>query len=351
MRNENEESLKIIEIHSEPNLTHRNDHSVISASCIKSKSQSSLSPDTVWSNKNEDDTFILAEKLVSNLCLSPKNDKTVQLNNTLEVVDYILKNGPSCMSKNNEELLEGNQLKDRLASKITIVTPKKDQILLDSTDKEECVETIVTGSHITPKKVESKSDNKTELHITTFSGQKIKTPGIFKTPVSRNPVSHKKALLSSVKKIPSRTKSFDHIASPVASYIKNCPVVPILTEVHPTKPLPGPSSIPKLVKGKVPNKPCNKENVNANLPSIAYKNAKQTKVMAAPNADKLPQCQWIKKITSSLPKPSVIKHDHREINPAKRLLLLRQEDSFGDLSLKQADVSVCTQKSAFNRHK
>lgn len=65
---------------------------------------------------------------------------------------------------------------------------------------------------------------------------------------------------------------------------------------------------------------------------------------------KLPQCQWTKKMTS-VSRPLVMKHDHRELNFAKKKLLPQQEDSFADLSYHQAEVSVCTQKSAFKTKK
>lgn len=47
----------------------------------------------------------------------------------------------------------------------------------------------------------------------------------------------------------------------------------------------------------------------------------------------------------------VMKHDHREQNFAKKKLMSQQEDSFADLSYHQAEVSVCTQKSAYKSKK
>lgn len=70
-----------------------------------------------------------------------------------------------------------------------------------------------------------------------------------------------------------------------------------------------------------------------------------------PDDQKLPQSQWAKKIMTSLPRPLVMKHDHRELNYAKKKLMPQQEDSFADLSYHQAEVSVCTQKSAFKSNK
>lgn len=64
------------------------------------------------------------------------------------------------------------------------------------------------------------------------------------------------------------------------------------------------------------------------------------------NKEKLPQSNWAQKLTS-LPKPVVLKHDHRE--SVKKPLLSQPEDSFANLTLHQAEVSVCTQKLAYNK--
>lgn len=72
-----------------------------------------------------------------------------------------------------------------------------------------------------------------------------------------------------------------------------------------------------------------------------------------PDENKLPQSHWVKKITSSFPRPTVMKHENREMNPIKKRLLSNQEDSFANLTCHQADVSLCTQKTAFkstNKH-
>lgn len=61
----------------------------------------------------------------------------------------------------------------------------------------------------------------------------------------------------------------------------------------------------------------------------------------------MPQSPWAKKLTKSFPKPTVMKHIHREKELLNRSLQRKQEDSFGDLTLQQADVSVCTKKAAF----
>ncbi|XP_026318679.1 uncharacterized protein LOC113229339, partial [Hyposmocoma kahamanoa] len=164
-------------------------------------------------------------------------------------------------------------------------------------------------------------------HVSLF-----KTPGI--------PVSQKKF------QTPSTKRSFQHVVSPVATYINKCPVVPLVKDVRPKKPLVATSSIPKPIKSVL--KANNKENVK--LPSFAYKAAKETKMIDIPDEGKLPQNQWAKQLVSSIPRATVIKHDHRE-GSLKKPLKHHQEDSFADLSMHQADVSVCTQKCAFNKPK
>ncbi|KAL0851249.1 hypothetical protein ABMA28_007089 [Loxostege sticticalis] len=349
------DDIKIIETHSAPDLIHTNNSPSIVRKAI---SNTSLSPDapqvySSWDIK-PDDSFLKVEKMLTDMSVSPKKEQKNDgvLNNTLDIIDYILKNGPPKASQN--------------------VSPAKpaatDTIPADNTYKREVPQTILTDTetvkndckplisndnfesnvalHCTPTKTNSILLKKTDKG-TPYTDLKQRTP-IFKTP--GNPLSHKKPSVTSLKKTPSKNNAYQHIASPIASYIKNCPVAPLVKEVRPTKPLPGISSIPKFMKtNSTHNKPSNKENLN--LPSIAYRSAKKTQVITVPDEDKLPQSQWIKKITSSVPKPLIMKHDHRETNLAKRVLVTRQEDSFADLSLRQADVSVCTQKSAFNKPK
>lgn len=71
-----------------------------------------------------------------------------------------------------------------------------------------------------------------------------------------------------------------------------------------------------------------------------------------PDQDKLPQSQWVKSLTS-FPRPSVMKHERREKNPVMKRLLSNQEESFDNLPCHQAEVSYCTEKTAFkstNKH-
>ncbi|XP_075971773.1 uncharacterized protein LOC142973696 [Anticarsia gemmatalis] len=344
------ESLRILQTHSEPNL-------------LPGKGNED-SPDTIISgwDMREDDSFIKLESMVEKLCVSPtptNNKKTEELNNTLEVIEYILNNPPN--NENKPETpkniqddvkpvlkTENEVLSEICLKKLQKISPQKCSKLgkVDAMDSPEPPQnTPVKSAKKFVKDAEFKTpvDSKKYIRDAEFKTPVDSKPKpIFKTPAQ--PLSLKKPSATSLKKTPSKSNAYQHISSPVASYIKNCPIVPLVKDVHPKKPLPGPSSIPKL-KSSVPIKSSNKENVN--LPSVAYKSAKKTKLIDLPDEQKLPQSQWAKKIMTSLPKPMVIKHNHRELNFAKRKLLPQCEDSFANLSYHQAEVSVCTQKSAF----
>ncbi|XP_028156272.1 uncharacterized protein LOC114349879 [Ostrinia furnacalis] len=350
-----DDGLKIIETHSAPNLIRRD----ISPTPIEKKATSNinLSPDgsevySRWDIKQTDDSFLKVEKMVADMCVSSptkNNKKEEALNNTLDIIDYILKTGSPNILKKVSETAKPSEISPSENSHQIKVPQNVNSI--GSTPSVELIkpekncnpEVVV---HCTPSKTCSNICEKTDKN-TPYTGVKQKTP-MFRTP--RNPISHKKPSDNLLKKTPGKNHAYQHIASPVASYIKQCPVAPLVKDVRPSKPLPGSSSIPKLVKtNSTQAKLSNKENLQ--LPSVAYRSAKKTQVIHVPDEEKLPQSHWMKKITSSLPKPLIMKHDHRETNLIKRVLVSRQEDSFADLSLRQADVSVCTQKSAFNKPK
>lgn len=120
------------------------------------------------------------------------------------------------------------------------------------------------------KKREKKRDD--EIKGISTPSTEIKQSKEVMTP--KNPIP-KKNNTPSLKKTPGKTNAFQHITSPVASYIKNSPQVPLLRDVRPKKPLSGTSSIPKFIKNT--NNEKGKENVL--LPAIAYKNAKETKMV------------------------------------------------------------------------
>ncbi|CAG9796666.1 unnamed protein product [Diatraea saccharalis] len=329
----NYEDIKIIETHSEPDLNKKG----LNSPPKKVVSNTNLSPDTPlfsnWNIKPADDSFLQVEKMVTDLCQSQESEKVTQLNNTLDIIDYILNNGPTQTSplKNNEnnnlEIRDTNNVVDKALSSLTQDKLKTNDDFIKS-----------------PKKSTPVNTQKQSQSSLVTPSTNLKQNELFKTP--KNPFSQKKPSTSSLKRTPSKNNAYQHIASPIASYIKNCPVTPLVKEVRPMRPLPGTSSIPKYVSSV---KSSCKENID--LPPVAYKSAKKTKVITMPGEEKLPETLFMKKITSSLPKPVILKHNHREMNYAKRILGSKQEDSFADLSLRQADVSVCTKKSAFNKPK
>lgn len=323
------ESLKLLQAHSQPNLLNHKDTS----NCNELDGSG-------WDVKAVDDSFIKMEDMVAKLCVSPKKSGNAgELNNTLEVIEYILNNPPSS-TKDKTDKAELNNKYTSTENEVN-KSPTKNQ------KEDKCKEASKPPEP--PQNTPVKTNHQIHKHTEGFSTPRdMKQKPIFKTPAQ--PTSLKKPSATSLKKTPSRSNAYQHISSPVASYIKNCPIVPLVKDVHPKKPLPGTSSIPKIVKNTLPvAKPSNKENVN--LPSVAYKSAKKTRVIDMPDDQKLPQSQWAKKIMTSLPRPLVMKHDHRELNYAKKKLMPQQEDSFADLSYHQAEVSVCTQKSAFKSNK
>ncbi|XP_047024251.1 uncharacterized protein LOC124633156 [Helicoverpa zea] len=322
-------SLKILQAHSQPNLLPNREISNLDISELNNSS---------FDKKAADDSFIKMENMVAKLCMSPKKNEKAEeeLNNTLEVIEYILNNPPA---KVDRPLVKTE--KDIAKSEITSdLSPQK----FDKRSLKPDTNISPKPPQNTPIKAANQTPKNKEDHSTP---RETKHKPIFKTP--SQPLSLKKPSATSLKKTPGRSNAYQHISSPVASYIKNCPIAPLVKDVHPKKPLPGTSSIPKFVKHAPPAKPSNKENVN--LPSVAYKSAKKTRVIDMPDEQKLPQCQWAKKIMSTLPRPTVMKHDHRELNLAKKKIMPQQEDSFADLSYHQAEVSVCTQKSAFKANK
>ncbi|XP_011561016.3 uncharacterized protein LOC105391252 [Plutella xylostella] len=388
---DNDKSLTIIETNSEPDIVTVKD----SFMDMKSEESNGVSDTKYIALKptdmdvKADDSFLTMEQMVSELSL-PSEAHHEELDNTLDIVNYILNHGKGNDNENitsETKNIETHLIKSKPSSAIKhdtkecvqkvprtsetspYITPAKkisENIAGDTKNIEshllkpeassaikhntkECVQTVPgspeTPSYITPVKIMEKIKPENDS-FSTPAESKIKTP-IFKTPA--NIPSHKKPAASSTKKTPLKSNAYQHIKSPIASYINKTPQVPLVKDVRPMKPLPGPSSIPKIMKTASKGNSINKENIN--LPSIAYRSAKETKLIDIPSEGKLPQSQWAKKIVSSLPRPLVIKHNHREHNFAKKVLLPQQEDSFADLSLHQADVSVCIQKSAFFKSK
>nr|XP_004930224.1 uncharacterized protein LOC101738759 isoform X2 [Bombyx mori] len=361
--NEKDKSTIIIESHSEPDL--RPNKSNVTATPTQNRITET------------DDSFLHLEDMVEKLCVSLKSE-SADLNNTLDVIDFILKNGPNKETEISK-IIAPEQVKSE------IKTPKNDDYLTkpmlntkNSPEKKdkECqnkkiiapeevkaeIQTPKTDDYLTesmlntknyPEKKYKECPNKQIKEVNpltpfkkatkVLSQDTIQTPlcaakskDVFKTPA---PLSQKK-VFTTLHKSPARVHAYQHIGSPVASYIKNGPQAPLLKDVHPKKPLPGTSSIPKASKDLV-NKVMNKENIN--LPSVAYKNAIKTKIINTPRQVKLPLSHWNKKNTS-LPRPVVMKHEHREVDLIKTS---QPEESFAGLPYHQAEVSVCTKKSAF----
>ncbi|XP_061708732.1 uncharacterized protein LOC133518950 isoform X2 [Cydia pomonella] len=316
-------SLKLISTHSEPDITSKYKGDASPENIPKSLPNTTLSPDepNLFANWDVSNSFLNLEKIVEKSC----DSSSKEFDNTLEEIEYILKNTPKAEKNNTdnnyhkETELEGNQIP---------IQVNKEKVTLNAKP----------SAVVTPMKHFQKEK---EVFATPSSVLHTK-PALCRTPA--NAPFFKKPSTSSVKKTPGKNNAFQHIASPVAYYINNSPQIPLIRNVHPKKTLPGLSSIPKLVKSSI-SKPSNKENVY--LPSVAYKSAKKTTVIDVSNAPKMPQSQWAKKLTESLPRPAVIKHIHREKDFLNKQLLRQPEDSFGDLSLHQADISVCTKKAAF----
>lgn len=102
------------------------------------------------------------------------------------------------------------------------------------------------------------------------SQEKILTPEI-KTP--RLPKSKNKNL----KPKNLMKKAFDNIISPVATYIHKTPLVPLIRNVTPQRPLVPCTSTPKPIQSALQPNVHRKENFE--LPFIAYKTAKETKIV------------------------------------------------------------------------
>lgn len=217
--------------------------------------------------KATDDSFIKMENMVAKLCLSPKrNGKTEELNNTLEVIEYILNNPPSS-TKEKDEKADDSTLKSTMKNEQNL-SPQK---TLREVKKNDAYNSSGHPQNTPVNIAQQFAQNYAESCSTP---RDVKQKPVFKTP---SQVLSLKKPGSSLKKTPSRSNAYQHISSPVASYIKNCPIAPLVKDVHPKKPLPGTSSIPKFVKNP-PTKPSNKENVI--LPSVAYKSAKKTRVVS-----------------------------------------------------------------------
>lgn len=266
-------SIKIIEARSQPNL--------------RSMPVDSPSPPaSARDNRKSDESFIQMENLVSKLCLSP--EKAAELNNTLDIVDFILNNGPKQTLKEPDikNVKTENEVKIGTTYKVAEkdikiektspenqISPKKELLLAEILTPNPKIKAVVKTSpkYYTPIKSPKKQ---ADVFVTPSSKMMEARTPTFKTPA--NPRSLKKPSAVSLWTTPNKSPMYKNIKSPIATYIKGSVEVPLVTNVCPKKPLPGGSLIPKLVK-KEPVTKQNKENIN--LPTSAYKSAKTTRVV------------------------------------------------------------------------
>ncbi|GBP21984.1 hypothetical protein EVAR_18625_1 [Eumeta japonica] len=368
-----EVSVRIIETNSEPDLT--SNSSSNKQTTVVGKTESSYSEKCVLENSSNA-TFI--ENMANKVQYLPKtNNEELDLINLYygneDITDLSCETGIT----SNNILFSDLSLQNKNL-KMNVETPQKPlschqqspiyqtpSNIMDSdlsTDEERYFETpleqqielktekqpLQTLKHPIQKNLFNTKNNASEstnnTAVNPFANQnKILDNAAFKTP-AKLPIV-KSNLVSSLKKTSKKCKKFEHIASPIAAYIKNSPQVPLLKEVKPKKQLVAVSGIPKFKDTLNSFKQTNKENVN--LPEIAYRSAKKTKVIDNQDEPRMPQSSRVKKLLSSLPRPVVMRHDHRE-NTTNTKTLCRPEDSFGDLSLHQADLSVCIKKSAMS---
>lgn len=285
-------SITLIKTSSEPNLLPK-DEAPLTYRDIGSSSISSqnFSDNFVhYNDRTSEDSFLNMEKLVNDECETDQrehNKSQPDFDNTLEEIDYILSRGEKFQKIH---IAKEDQIADE--SSPTLLS-------LDNSTNYSLQEDIVENVYSTPTITENMNvlQNPT-ISISTENDNEFKTPLKVmiqednpnkNTPCtkSRNemelktpayPSTSKKInKLTSIKRTPLKSNLYDHITSPIASYIKNSPQVPFFKDIHPNKPLPALSAIPKLVKAPTQAKN-NKENVN--LPSLAYKSAKETKVVS-----------------------------------------------------------------------
>lgn len=274
---EHDNSIQIIETNSEPNM-----------SCVRPSLSSPNSVANVtksdWDIKSTDDSFLRLEKMVSDMCVSPKSVN--DLDNTLDVVEYILNNPVTKEndSHNNAEYF----LKSSLFCNEPIIKDEETKNVISSHENLNLHKTKMEVTNDESNKFVQESpsniqeDHNFSSHIKSenlvLPTPTKETTHVFKTP--KNLLSTKKhTLTSSSKKTPNKVNAYQHITSPVAFYIRNCPQVPLIKDIHLKKPLTNASSIPKMATTPKENKINNKENIL--LPSVAYKSAKQTKMVYA----------------------------------------------------------------------
>ncbi|XP_050680364.1 uncharacterized protein LOC126976172 [Leptidea sinapis] len=225
-----------------------------------------------------DDSFIQLEKMISNM--NTESNETGILYDTTAT----LKKAESC-----EELMKDLELNDPQIQSMD-ENRLKYYNLQEKTkhDNSHTTSTSKVKSYMTPIR------NTKEVNLRVPLTEKNH---LFKTPLSI------KAKSPCRMKTQSKINKFDHISSPIASYIKERPHTPLPRNDSTKKPK---SSIPKFVKQLI--KTSDKENGPILHQS---KSAKKTIMICTPNKEKIPQ--------SMEKKSQVMSHQHKILHPTKKL--------------------------------
>lgn len=249
-----EDRDEIIEINSAPNILFNDElpqPNVVSKLSLSSEVSSS------WDLK-PNDSFLQIEKMVSDLCVNT-NDIIEQFSKKTHNDQEAIQSLPHYeMEIQNIPQTEEVQFVENLTHKIE--RPHKP---VDATNLLSSEANAANTEFITPTK------QKTTLKVYTTPLQERFHSPTFKTPVI--PVSLKKF------QTPSKKRSFQHVVSPVATYINNPPVVLHKKNVNPKKSLIGYSGIPKPINSALKHNLNNKE--NHKVPSFAYRAPKESKMV------------------------------------------------------------------------
>lgn len=253
-----DENLNLIEVHSAPNLLINEE---LHQSNVVSKLSSSPQMRSRW-DLESNDSFLQIEKMVSDLCENT-NDIVEQISKKRHDDQEAIQSIPSyAMDIRNNHQTEGVQHVENLAQKIE--RPHKPA---------DAANVLASAANVANTELFTVSTKQKTTHeIFTISSQER-----FLTPISKTPgipVSQKKFQKHSKK------SSFGHIISPVSAYIHNSPVVPLVTNVYPKKPLIAFSDIPEPIKSVMKPNFNNKENFRE-LPFVAYKAAKETLMVSS----------------------------------------------------------------------
>ncbi|XP_039761081.1 uncharacterized protein LOC120634494 [Pararge aegeria] len=384
--NEIDNSITIIEMHSEPEMNINND-------LIDSPNLSTVftnytdcvikQTDNSYLKLSPNDSFIKLEKQVAECCISEQTHNHT-LNNNVGIDNFLLKKSPVYWDSRDEknDLLNNTidisfqlrnnpkiQVQDeKLIHNDVEISKEKTNNVHDSENKRnEKIGTVKLLTHGPREKVSTQQhnpkilvqdhklehyDNETsqvktnkvlhesENNITIQKIEKVqlKTHGICdnvstqnnkipNTDIFKTPVSTRKQQASSIKNSQSKVKGYQHVASPIAIYIKS----PQFSLLRSNCPKPQ-SFIPTLKKFPMENKISNKENVQlqttgCGIPKVAA---------VVHNSKKLLHSDWSKRGT---PSANVLRKNAPQDVTTSKKLFVPQDDSIDNLSLKsQADV-------------